>query len=128
MFPDSGFDMFSVMYALFPIVFILAIAVILVSVFRGLRQWNYNNHQPVLTVDAKVVGKRTHTSHNSHGAHNNHAHTTSTTCYATFEFESGDRLELHLSGREYGLLAEGDTGKLTFQGTRYHGFARHIPQ
>ena len=38
--------------------------------------------------------------------------------------ESGDRMELHLSGQEYGLLIEGDRGNLTFQGTRYLGFER----
>ena len=52
-------------------------------------------------------------------------HTTSSTWYyATFEVESGDRMELALSGSEYGMLAEGDTGKLTFQGTRYLSFER----
>ena len=42
------------------------------------------------------------------------------------EVESGDRMELNLSGQEYGLLAEGDRGKLTFQGTRYLGFEREL--
>ena len=41
-----------------------------------------------------------------------------------FEFESGDRLELMVDGSEYGLLAEGDCGMLSFQGTRYLGFVR----
>ena len=50
--------------------------------------------------------------------------TTSTTYYATFQVASGDRMELHVGGREYGMLAEGDFGELTFQGTRYLGFAR----
>lgn len=49
---------------------------------------------------------------------------TSTTYYATFQFDSGDRLELHIPGREYGMMAEGDVGDLTFQGTRYLGFDR----
>ena len=35
-----------------------------------------------------------------------------------------DRLELCVSGGEYGLLAEGDVGELTFQGTRYLSFER----
>ena len=48
----------------------------------------------------------------------------STTYYVTFQVESGDRMEFHVSGQEYGLLAEGDRGKVTFQGTRYLGFAR----
>ena len=51
-------------------------------------------------------------------------HSTYTHYYATFEVESGDRMEFELRGSEYGLLAEGDLGKLTFQGTRYLGFER----
>ena len=43
---------------------------------------------------------------------------------ATFQVESGDRMEFSVSGREYGLLVEGDTGRLTFQGTRSLGFAQ----
>ena len=49
---------------------------------------------------------------------------TSTTYYATFEVESGDRIEFLINGWEYGQLAEGDMGKLSFQGTRYLGFVR----
>ena len=33
-------------------------------------------------------------------------------------------MEFAIRGTEYGLLAEGDRGKLTFQGTRYLGFQR----
>ena len=28
-------------------------------------------------------------------------------------------------GRDYGLMAEGDEGRLTFQGTRFLGFERY---
>ena len=31
-----------------------------------------------------------------------------TSYYVTFQVESGDRMELSVSGREYGMLAEGD--------------------
>ena len=34
------------------------------------------------------------------------------------------RSEFHVSGKEYGMLAEGDIGTLTFQGTRYIDFTR----
>ena len=61
--------------------------------------------------------------HHSDGTGANGYHT-STSYYATFEVESGDRMEFHLSGSEYGMLAEGDMGKLRFQGTRYLGFER----
>lgn len=52
-----------------------------------------------------------------------HTHTF-TSYYVTFQVESGDRMEFAVSGMEYGLLAEGDTGDLTFQGTRYLNFQR----
>lgn len=42
----------------------------------------------------------------------------------TFQVESGDRMEFHVSGEEYGLLIEGDFGDLSFQGTRYLSFVR----
>ena len=62
-------------------------------------------------------------SHYSKRRHDNHTHY-STTYYVTFEFESTDRLELQVTGTEYGLLYEGDQGILTFQGTIYLGFDR----
>ena len=106
-------------FVMFFLVFFLVLGMILVNIIRGIGQWNKNNNSPVLTVDASVVSKRTNFSR-SGGEH----HHSSTRYYATFQVESGSRIELPLSGPEYGLLVEGDTGKLTFQGTRYLGFAR----
>lgn len=108
---------------IFPIMFFLVFGIIIFTFLKGIGQWNYNNKQPVLTVVARVVTKRANTSRHHH--HDNHAHSsTRTTYYVTFEVESGDRMEFLVSGREYGMLAEGDLGKLTFQGTRYHNFER----
>ena len=45
-------------------------------------------------------------------------------CYNNRLSKRGDRLELPVDGSDYGLLVEGDTGKLSFQGTRYLGFQR----
>ena len=120
---------FSVMEFLFPFfffgVFAMVLIVFVVSLVRGIGEWHKNNNSPRLTVPAKVVSKRTSVSRRHHHGANGHMHTTSSTrYYATFEVESGDRLELALSGSEYGMLAEGDTGKLTFQGTRYLSFER----
>ena len=50
---------------------------------------------------------------------------TSTTYFITFEFESEDRLEFRVSDKEFGMLAEGDKGTLTFQGTRHIDFIRN---
>ena len=117
-----GFDMFHIM---FMIVFVLVIGMFIVTIIKGIGQWNKNNNSPKLTVPATVVAKRTNVSRHHHGGADHHHHTTtSTTYYVTFQVESGDRMELHVAGHEYGLLIEGDKGKLSFQGTRYLGFER----
>lgn len=123
----GGDFMFSVFPTIFTIVFICIVGFILFSIISGIRQWSHNNSQPVLTVDAKIKSKRTSVSSHMHNHNDNMAHhSTSTTYYVTFEVQSGDRMEFHVTGREYGMLAEGDYGKLTFQGTRYHKFDRII--
>jgi len=117
-----GFDMFGIM---FTIVFVLVIGTFIVTAVKGIGQWNKNNNSPRLTVPATVVSKRTNVSRHHHGgANGHHHHHTSTTYYVTFQVESGDRMELHVAGHEYGMLVEGDNGSLTFQGTRYLGFER----
>lgn len=118
--------MFYFVETIFPLFFILVFGLILFSIFKGIKEWSYNNEQPVLSVTAKIVGKRDHVSRSSSNHNGHHHHHTTTSYYATFEVESGDRMELKVTSREYGLIAEGDTGKLTFQGTRYHGFEREI--
>ena len=124
----GGLDMlFSL---LFPLVFLLALGTILFTLVGNLRTWNKNNHSPRLTVQAAVVTKRTqvsrHRNANAGDATGAHGCTTGrfTTSYVTFQVESGDRMELQVDGAEYGMLVEGDTGKLSFQGTRYLGFQR----
>jgi hypothetical protein len=59
------------------------------------------------------------------GVHGFHTHY-DTLYYVTFQVESGDRMEFRLSGREYGMIVEGDRGRLTFQGTRYLSFERTV--
>ena len=122
---NQGFGMFNAFGIMFAIVFVLVIGTFIVIAVKGIGQWNKNNHSPRLTVPATVVAKRTNVSHHRHGGVNDHHHHhTSTSYYVTFQVESGDRMELHVAGTEYGLLIEGDRGNLTFQGTRYLGFDR----
>ena len=114
---------------IFPIFFFfifgLVFAVVIVSLIKSLVQWDKNNHSPRLTVDATVVTKRMHASgHHRHGSNGSYHHSTSYSYYVTFQFESGDRQELRVQGTEYGMLVEGDIGKLTLQGTRYISFER----
>ena len=111
---------------LFFLVFFLIIGVFLATMIRGIGQWHKNNQSPRLTVEATVVTKRTNVSrHHHHNGAGHVGHTsTSTTYFVTFQVESGDRMELRMDGYQFGLLVEGDRGKLTFQGTRYLSFDR----
>ena len=121
----------NIMFAIFPIIFslmfLLVFGVVIFGLIKGISQWNKNNNSPRLTVPATVVAKRTNVSHHHHNHgvdHVGHHTSTSTSSYVTFQVESGDRMELHMAGHEYGLLIEGDRGKLTFQGTRFLNFQR----
>ena len=116
----GGFDLlFSV---LFPILFLVVLGMMLYTFIGNIRTWNKNNHSPRLTVPAVVAAKRMNVSH--HHTENTMMHTV-TTYYVTFQVESGDRMELAVEGSDYGMLVEGDAGKLSFQGTRYLGFERN---
>lgn len=126
-----GFDlMFSIVPVFIFIIFAIVIVGIITTAVRGVSQWSRNNASPRLTVEAAVVGKRIDVTHHQHanagdqtGAHGYHT-TSSTSYYVTFQVESGDRMEFSVGGAEYGMLIEGDRGRLSFQGTRYLGFER----
>ena len=115
-----GFD--QVFNILFAIIFFCVLGTMVYIFVKNISTWNKNNHSPRLTVPATVVAKRTEVSR--HHTDNTMAHTF-TTYYATFQVESGDRMELTVSGSDYGMLVEGDIGKLSFQGNRYLGFERN---
>lgn len=122
--------MFNLIEMLFPIMFILIFIIIVFTFVKGIATWFKNNNSLRLTVSARIVAKRQNTTHNNQpnagdisGAHGFHT-ISSTSYYVTFQVDSGDRMELSVSGSEYGVLAEGDKGQLTFQGTRYLTFDR----
>lgn len=134
-FPNSGgFDksfniLFSVMPIFFIITFLFIFGMIIFIIIKNIGKGIKNDRSPTLTVDAKVLAKRT--QYNSH--HHMHNSTTDTnlmdagynTFYITFQFSSGDRLELSIDSSDYGYLIEGDNGKLTFKGTKYISFERN---
>ena len=109
-----------IMFTLVPlfigIVFVFVIGSILIKAVQGVSEWSSNNSQPVLSENATVVSKRM-------DVHGSGEHS-STSYYTTFEILGGRRCEFEVSGAEYGLLAEGDTGHLRFQGSRYLTFNR----
>ena len=117
---DPGFDVtFSIMQVIMLLVFVLVLGSIIVTLIRGVGEWNKNNQSPKLTVPVTVVAKRSDVDRGIETMH------TFTSYYVTFQVESGDRMEFEVSDMEYGMLAEGDSGELTFQGTRYLNFQRN---
>ena len=122
-----GFDLMTTVFPLlFLIVFIFIISTIIGSFVSRAKRERKNDASPRVTAGAKVVSKRMQVGQNRHRNMNDdmmHSYTYSK-YFVTFEFDSGDRLELPVEGSDYGLLVEGDSGQLTFQGTRYLGFQR----
>ena len=116
---ETGFDMFSIMFF---IVFALIVGTIIINAIKCISEWSNNNKQPILDINCKVVSKRISVSHTN--SHTDTSASSHTSYYVTFEFESKDRTEFCVNGKEYGMIAEGDYGKLKFQGTRILVFNR----
>ncbi|BCJ93705.1 hypothetical protein acsn021_12740 [Anaerocolumna cellulosilytica] len=128
-FNNVGFGFPNFLFAFIPMIvffgFIFVFGMMIYSLVQKAKIENKNNKSPILSVEAKVVTKRTDVTHHNHNNMNNNTmhHSSSTRYYVTFQVDSGDRIEFAVSGNEYGMLVEQDMGKLTFQGTRYLGFA-----
>jgi hypothetical protein len=111
------------------IILTIIIIAIVLSVTLAIINFVKNATSPLLSVQARIIGKRTKVSSSSH-AHSSSGHcsggSVSTYYYLTFETATGERMELRVSDSEYGLLAEGDTGVLNYQGEWYKGFQRGV--
>ncbi len=121
--------LFTIVPVFIGIVFVIVIGLIIYRLAQCANRWRRNNASPILTVDATVVTKRADVHSYHHAATANAgamSDYTNTQYYITFQVPSGDRMELNVSDAEFGMLAEQDQGRLTFQGTRYLGFERTI--
>ncbi|MCL1950794.1 MAG: DUF2500 domain-containing protein [Turicibacter sp.] len=117
-----GFGSSGVIFEMFPILFFMVFAFIIFPAIRNVWEWSRNNNSPIATSAAKVIGKRTKVDSHPHQVGEIHQHHTSTTYFATFELQNGNRLEFKVKGHDYGLLAEHDQGILTYQGSRFIAF------
>lgn len=69
-----------------------------------------------------MVAKRTNVNHHHHNHDGHIHHSTSTTYYVTFEFITGQRMELKVPRNKFGYIVEGDEGLLQFQGRLFVSF------
>ena len=91
------------------------IGFVVFMIVKTVSQSEMNASAPEQRFKAAVAAKRTEVF----GGENAH-----TRYYATFELPNGERMELSMNGRQYGALAEGDTGILTRKGSSFVSFAR----
>ncbi|MBP3387749.1 MAG: DUF2500 domain-containing protein [Clostridia bacterium] len=111
-----------VFFVIFFLMFFAVFGLVFYNIISEISRKQKNRNSPRISVNAKVVAKRMQVHGGTHTA--NHHHHGYTKYFATFEFESGDRLELSVYDTDYGMLVEGDEGSLTFRGTEFLSFER----
>jgi len=114
---EDGDVMINVIAIIVGVGFVIVIGIILLTIIMKIVIWNKNNHSPKLAVNARVIAKKT-------AIHGGGEHRAYSDYFVTFEVDNGNRLELEVKDREFGMLIEGDVGELTLQGTRYLSFVR----
>lgn len=113
-----GSFFFAVFPIMFGLVFCLVVGVFVYVFVKTVSEKRKNKASPLLTVPAEVVTKRQHHNHSGTNGHSWSSY------YVTFQFASGDRLELSVPSSEVGYLVEGDRGNLSFKGTQFVSFER----
>ena len=91
-------------------------AIVGVLFVASLLNYFYNVAQPTVRRSARVISKRSETSGSDSSV--------STNYFVTFESDGGERAEHRITGNEYGLISEGDSGELETRGSLYWGFRR----
>ena len=123
-------ELFNISFIIFLIMFLFSSlsfgAVFVFIIVYAVKQNSKNNSAPRVTLEARVVDKRTvsHRHHNHHSSfsHRHYYH------YVTFELQDGQRTELRVSLDEFESLAVADEGTLTLQGTRFISFVKKIEE
>ena len=119
-------EIFNVTFILFFIMFLLSSLAIgagfVFIIIYAVKQKSKDDNAPRVTVEAKVVDKRTvshrHHTPNSHLSHRHYYN------YVNFELQDGQRTELRVDRIDFDSLCVADEGMLTLQGTRFITFER----
>lgn len=99
------------------VVVLAVVIIVVVSKSSSRKQQTAQNPQPVqpqqqaLRGEAKVITKRIHGG---------------VSYFVGFELTDGSRVELSVTGEQYGLIVEGDKGAATWQGNRLLKFERGV--
>ena len=119
---NFGFIIFLLMFLLSALSFG---AIFVFIIVYAVKQKEKNDNAPRVTLEARVVDKRTisHHHHHNHSHHHGMSHR-HYYHYVTFELTDGQRTELCVNQSEFVSLAVADEGMLTMQGTRFFSFAK----
>ena len=119
---NFGFIIFLLMFLLSALSFG---AIFVFIIVYAVKQKEKNDNAPRVTLEARVVDKRT-VSHSHHHSHHHHHHMSHRHYYhyVAFELADGQRTELSVNQSEFISLAVADEGMLTMQGTRFISFEK----
>ena len=115
---NAGYVFLNFVYWVLLILIVIVFVIIFWAIIKGIAEKYKNYNSPIIPIEAKIISKNMAVS--GDGTH------VYTSISITFEFSNGERKIFRVPPKEYGLLAEGDVGVLTFQGTRYISFERKI--
>ena len=122
-------DLFNISFIIFILLFLFSSlsfgAVFVFIIIYMVKQKEKNDNAPRVTLEARVVDKRT-VSHSHHHSHHHHHHMSHRHYYhyVAFELTDGQRTELSVNQSEFVSLAVADEGMLTMQGTRFISFEK----
>ena len=118
-------DLFSEIYTIImAILLCVALLILVLSIVRILVPWIKDRQSDIMNIQAIVLSKRS--NEDVFSDIRTVTINTHTYYYVTFLIKGGIQMEFRVPGEEYGMLAKGDSGKLTFQGRSYLGFERTI--
>jgi hypothetical protein len=83
-----------------------------------------NDSLPILTTRATLVSKRKDVIAQPPGINPKNQIAPSTTFFASFRLPEGQTVEVQVDNVQFAALTEGEAGQLTYQGTRFLGFAK----
>ena len=85
-------------------------------------EWKHNRKIPRLTHEVSILNKRTQTD--QFRIKDKKIGRPITTYYVTFHLPYDEQIELRIPEKDYRFLFQGDSGHLTFQGTKFFTFER----
>lgn len=102
---------------------------ILYFIYKSTTEWRSNNKAPKISLNVFVKAKNSESRVNSNNAMNEQGGYSSptTTVTRTITFEESDtkrRFVFYVERVQFDLIFEGDSGVLTYQGTRFLEFKR----